>query len=109
MIRRSLMLGALVTFVIAALPQAALAQTYSSNGSGLNPAVLLVPAVVFAVICGFLANSKGRSVALWAVLGFLFGLIALIILAFLKKQPSASAGGGTFSAPPPPPPPPPPS
>src|SRR5437870_8948934 len=104
MIRRSLMLGALVTFVVVALPQAALAQTYSSS-SGLNPAVLLVPAVVFAVICGFLANSKGTSVALWAVLGFLFGLIALIILAFLKKQPSASAGGGTFSAPSPPRPP----
>jgi hypothetical protein len=106
-IRRSLTLTSLAALAIASLPQVALAQSTSSN-TGLNPAVLIVPAVVFAVLCGLIANSKGRSVALWVVLGFLFGVIALIIVALLKKQPQAPPGGG-FAAPPPPPPPPPPA
>jgi hypothetical protein len=109
-IRRLSFLAALAAAVMVEVPRAAAAQTTSSS-SGLNPAVLLVPSIVFAVICGILANSKGRSVAGWAALGFFFGLIPLIILAFLKNlkgQPPAPPMGGTFGAPPPPPPPPPP-
>jgi hypothetical protein len=68
----------------------------------LNPTVLLIGGVVFALICGYVAQGKGRSVALWAVLGFFLGLIALIILALLKK-PQPTVAGNTMSPPAPPP------
>jgi hypothetical protein len=75
--------------------------------STINPSFFLIGGVVMAVICGLVAQSKGRSVALWVVLGFVFGLIALIILAFLKKQQPVMPMNTMSSAPPPPPPPPP--
>ena len=75
------------------------------TSSSINPSIFLIGGVVMAVICGFVAQSKGRSVALWVVLGFVFGLIALIILAFLKKQQPSMSMNTMSSAPPPPPPP----
>jgi 4-hydroxybenzoate polyprenyltransferase len=71
--------------------------------STINPSFFLIGGIVMAVICGFVAQSKGRSVVMWVVLGFVFGLIALIILAFLKKQ-EPSMPMNTMSSPPPPPP-----
>jgi heme/copper-type cytochrome/quinol oxidase subunit 3 len=89
----------------------ALAQTTTTtNEGGLNMGVFLIGGIVFAVACGFVAKSKNRSVALWAVLGFLFGFIPLIIVAVLKKKEPATGygmAGGTYSSVPPPPPPPP--
>lgn len=35
-----------------------------------------------AILCAFIASSKNKNVFLWAVLGFLFPLISLLILAF---------------------------
>lgn len=96
--------------VLVAAPGIASAQT-TTTSSSFNPMYFLIGGVVMAALCGWIASTKGRSVALWAVLGFFFGLIALIIIAVLKKeQPAASAG---MVAPPPPPmsasPPPPPT
>jgi 4-hydroxybenzoate polyprenyltransferase len=72
----------------------------TTTSSSFNPTVFLVVAIVMAVVCAYVANTKGRSVVLWAILGFFFGLIALIIIAILKKQTPTSPG---MMAPPPPP------
>jgi heme/copper-type cytochrome/quinol oxidase subunit 3 len=88
---------------------AASAQTTTSTGGGLNTGVVLVVGAVFAVACGLVAKNKNRSVVLWAVLGFLFGFIPLIIIAVLKRKepamPYAAGGGANIPLPPPPPPP----
>jgi hypothetical protein len=86
----------------------ALAQTTTTNsGGGLNIGVVLVVGVIFAVACGLVAKNKNRSVALWAILGFLFGFIPLIIIALLKKKEPQTGYGMTSGAMTPPPPPPP--
>jgi hypothetical protein len=46
----------------------------------------LVIAIIFAVICYRIAVGKGHNGTLWAVLGFLFTLIALIILLILPRR-----------------------
>jgi uncharacterized protein DUF4339 len=49
----------------------------------------IIMGLVCGAICGALAAHKGRSVIIWVLLGFLFGLIPLIIilcLANLKEQ-----------------------
>jgi hypothetical protein len=93
---------ALVAEVVLVTPGVASAATYSSSTSfHLNPLVALISAVLFAFLCGWIAKTKGRSVALWAVLGIFFGLISLIIIALLKKkQPTTMMN--TMSPPPPP-------
>ena len=56
------------------------------------PGLLLIE-LLFAVVCGYIARRKGRSTAAWAVLGFLFSLIALVITILLpKSRPSRQAG-----------------
>ncbi|MGE4500249.1 MAG: hypothetical protein AB7C96_07905 [Hydrogenovibrio sp.] len=40
--------------------------------------------LVIGIICMKLAEMKGRSPYAWAVLGILFGPLALIVLLFLK-------------------------
>ena len=46
-------------------------------------------AVAFAVVCNRIAVRKGRGPILWAVLGFFFPLIALIVILLLpRKAPS---------------------
>jgi hypothetical protein len=70
--------------------------------TSLNATVLIIGGAVFAVVCAFVAQSKGRSMALWAVMGFFLGLIALIIIALLKKQ-EPTVARTTMSTPPPPP------
>lgn len=49
---------------------------------------LIIVAIVAAVIGAVLANKKGRSAALWAVLCFLIPLLVLVI-AFLPALPKA--------------------
>lgn len=46
----------------------------------------LIIAILFAVACNRVAVSKGRGPALWAVLGFLFSLLALIVIALLPRK-----------------------
>jgi len=46
--------------------------------------MFLIVGVIFGVICAVVANSKGRSVVAWLLLGFLFGLFSLIILLLLS-------------------------
>ncbi len=56
--------------------------------SGLNAVFLLIWVASMAG-CALLASSKNRSAGLWAFLGFLFGIFALIAVAVLpRKQPA---------------------
>ncbi|MCL2648427.1 MAG: DUF4339 domain-containing protein [Phycisphaerales bacterium] len=47
--------------------------------------MFLVVGIICAVICGMIASSKGRNIVGWAVLGFLFGIFSLIIVACLPN------------------------
>jgi hypothetical protein len=38
--------------------------------------------------CRAIAANKGRGTTLWAILGFFFGIIALIIIAILPRKTS---------------------
>jgi hypothetical protein len=42
--------------------------------------------LLFTVVCGFVAFGKDRSVALWVLLGFLFGAFALVVIALLPDR-----------------------
>jgi len=104
---RNLIAVAVVAGVsVLATPLAASAQTTTNTSSSFNPAIFLVFGVIFGVACALIANSKGRSPVLWGILGFLFGLIPLIIILVMKrKSPPMYAGGQPLNPPPPPPPP----
>jgi hypothetical protein len=49
--------------------------------------------VVCAIYCYRLAPTVGRSAGLWAVLGIIFGPIALMILYVLPKHPPLAGHG----------------
>jgi peptidoglycan/LPS O-acetylase OafA/YrhL len=98
---------AIVGVTVLATPLAASAQTTTNTSTSFNPTIFLVFGVIFGIACALIANSKGRSPVLWGVLGFLFGLIPLIIILVMKrKSPPMYAGGQPMNPPPPPPPPP---
>ena len=42
--------------------------------------------ILFSAVCGWVAYSKDRSVGLWLFLGFLFGALALIVIALLPDR-----------------------
>lgn len=48
--------------------------------------VALIIALVFAAVCWSLAGSRDRNQLLWAILGFFFPIIALILLLILGKS-----------------------
>ena len=103
-IRRAAFVGGSAAAAVLVSTSAAHAQTTTDTSTGFNPAVFVIFGVIFAIACAMIANSKGRSPVLWGILGFLFGLIPLIIILVLKKkQPDYATGYG--SSPPPPPPP----
>lgn len=43
-------------------------------------------AVYGAISCGMTAREKGRNVTAWILLGFLFGLLALIAVSLLQEK-----------------------
>jgi len=48
--------------------------------------IWLVVAIVFAAVCWSLAGNRNRSQPLWAILGFFFPLIALVVLLIAGKK-----------------------
>ncbi|MEY4225390.1 MAG: hypothetical protein RL190_147 [Actinomycetota bacterium] len=52
----------------------------------------LVIALVFAAVCWNLAGARDRSQPLWAILGFFFPIIALIVLLIIGKSKPKTAG-----------------
>ena len=51
----------------------------------------LVISVVFAIVCASLAGGRNRSRVGWAILGFFFPIIALVVLLILGKKNRQSA------------------
>ncbi|MFM7552844.1 MAG: deoxyribodipyrimidine photolyase [Actinomycetota bacterium] len=50
----------------------------------------LIISIVCAIVCASLAGSRNRHRVVWAILGFFFPIIALIVLLIIgKKQPSS--------------------
>ena len=47
--------------------------------------VWIVVALAFAYFCAKIASNKGRSPLLWAILGLIIPVIALIIIALLPR------------------------
>ena len=64
--------------------------------------IVIGQAVISAVLCGVIAASKNRDVAGWAILGFLFGLFALIaavgVVPLAKAVPLGDAGPSDVTA-----------
>ena len=54
--------------------------------------IALVIAVVFAAVCWNLAGARDRNQPLWAILGFFFPIIALIVLLVIGKSKPKTAG-----------------
>jgi hypothetical protein len=52
------------------------------------PEVLLIE-LIFAVFCALVAARKRRFATGWAVLGFFFGILALLVIAVLPGRPTA--------------------
>ncbi|MGA0123121.1 MAG: hypothetical protein ACO3KD_09015 [Gaiellales bacterium] len=54
--------------------------------------IALVIALVFAAVCWNLAGSRNRNQVLWAILGFFFPIIALVVLLIIgKSEPKAAS------------------
>lgn len=54
--------------------------------------VLFIIWIGCGIVCAWFADRRGRRVALWALLGFLFSwvaLVTLLVLPSLKKRPDA--------------------
>ena len=47
---------------------------------------VLIWGIIFGIACGYIANEKGRSSGAWLALGFLFGLIALLVIVCLPDR-----------------------
>jgi heme O synthase-like polyprenyltransferase len=55
--------------------------------------IALIIDLVFAWICYTIAKSKGRSAGLYAIFGFFFSIITLIVILVLpSKTPAMGAG-----------------
>lgn len=61
----------------------------SMGGAVIVDVISIVIALLFAWACNRIAVRKGRGPVLWAILGFFFSLIALIIIAILPRKKSA--------------------
>ena len=48
-------------------------------------ALYLILAVVWGILCHNIARSKNRNQELWAILGFLFGIFAVIVISLLPN------------------------
>jgi hypothetical protein len=56
---------------------------------------VLIWVILFAPLTGWLASTKGRSAVSWAILGAIFGFIALIAVGF-APAPAASSSMDPF-------------
>jgi len=53
---------------------------------GVTILILLAWCIGFCVLCSYVAKEKGKDPGTWAILGFIFGIIALIALAALPAE-----------------------
>lgn len=47
--------------------------------------ILLAVSVAFGWLCFEMAKTRNRNTSIWAILGFLFGVFAVIVLALIGK------------------------
>lgn len=45
--------------------------------------IILIVSALFAWLCAEMAKTRKRDTTVWAIMGFLFGLISVIILALI--------------------------
>ena len=57
-----------------------------ADNIGMSQELILLMAIAFTVGTAALANSNGRSPITWGILGFLFGIVALIVCAILPNR-----------------------
>lgn len=54
--------------------------------SGVKGIFYLIGGIIAAIICGLVAKSKGYSAALFAVLGFFFSIITIIVVLVIPRR-----------------------
>ena len=54
--------------------------------SGIKGVLYLIGGVIAAVLCGLIAKAKGYSAVLFAVLGFFFSIITLIVVLIIPRR-----------------------
>lgn len=67
----------------------ALAQQQEAAGfilSGIKGIFYLIGGIIAAVLCGVIARTKGYSAILFAILGFFFSIITLIVVLVIPKR-----------------------
>lgn len=48
--------------------------------------IVLILSVLFALALYYLADKKGKDKIFWSVMGFMFGPLALVVLALIKNN-----------------------
>ncbi len=54
--------------------------------SGIKGVFYLIGGIIAAVICALVAKAKGYSAVLFAVLGFFFSIITLIVILVIPRK-----------------------
>ncbi len=54
--------------------------------SGIKGIFYLIGGIIAAVLCGLIAKTKGYSTVLFAVLGFFFSIITLIVVLVIPRR-----------------------
>ena len=52
----------------------------------MEPKLILIYSVLCCALCYFIAQQKERHTGVWLLLGFFFGIFAVIIVAFIPKK-----------------------
>jgi len=58
--------------------------------SGIKGIFYLIGGIIAAVICGLIAKTKGYSALLFAVLGFFFSILTLIVILVIPRRTAAT-------------------
>ena len=54
--------------------------------SGIKGIFVLIGGIIAALVCGLIAKTKGYSALLFAVLGFFFSIITLIVVLVIPRK-----------------------
>jgi len=54
--------------------------------SGIKGIFVLIGGIIAALVCGLIAKTKGYSALLFAVLGFFFSIITLIVVLVIPSK-----------------------
>lgn len=46
---------------------------------------IIIVGIICAIICSLMAENRNRNTAVWALLGFLFGIFAILAIAIMGK------------------------